>query len=58
MHLEQIVGSQNEPRDMSYTSHNTDLLKKSLSEQLTPRAQRRLFDRQSLLGPIPLNEGT
>ncbi|CAH3037869.1 unnamed protein product [Pocillopora meandrina] len=54
----QIVGSQNEPRDMSYTSHNRDLLKKSLSEQLTPRAQRRLFNCQSVLEPIPLNEET
>ena len=56
MHLEQIVGSQNEP--VFNTSHNRDLPQRSLSEQLTPRPRRRLLNSQSVLEPIPLNEGT
>ncbi|XP_066021975.1 uncharacterized protein [Pocillopora verrucosa] len=58
MHLEQMVGNQNEPQEMSYTSYNRDLLQSSSSEHLTPRARRRLSNSQSVLEPIPLDEVT
>ena len=58
MYLEQMFGNQNEPREMSYTSHNRDLLQSSPSEHLTPREGRRLSNSQRVLEPIPLDEGT